>query len=681
MAIAIATVTGYRYRMRNFYLLLLFLFGAQNAFAQQQIPLNEKKYVDSLQQVLQNNTADSAKANASFLLVDYWKFKDTLKSKSYLLRGKKLAQKYPYFNALSLFYEGQYYFNWNPDKAAIAFKKAEEALAAFNTKKAYGNRAAAWFNYALMSRGKKGYDFITSITLNQAIPNAEKAGNPVMLAHYYTQLSSVLMNNYQFAKAGMYDLKAIELLEKASPKSSTLVFAYLSGVSIYCYDNKPEKALPLLKKAQALLAPYPESVNYTLYYYNEALYFTTVQQFDKALQSIDAGLVLAKKYHQTQLYQQFFFRKFDIYNRQKNYAKARQILLDIVREGTLTADINDRAEIYGQLANTNASLQNYREAFTWLSKQSALKDTINNSQIKVKINELETKYRSAQNQQKITVLQSQNKQAALAVKNQHLYNLLLGLGCLFLLVILGFVIGNARIKAKFAVQKEINYQQQLKELEQKQQLKVAKAMLDGEEHERERVARDLHDGLGGMLSGVKIGLSGWTSSNADVSNDKDLQRIINQLDTSVGELRRIARNMVPETLLKFGLEVALKDLSEFYMRDGLHIEFQPFNIEKNIPLAVQLHIYRIVQELISNANKHARATNIVLQCSQNANTIFITLEDNGCGFDINVLDNKKGMGLDNLKNRVAFLKGKFEILSTINEGTTINIELNTNADG
>jgi signal transduction histidine kinase len=71
----------------------------------------------------------------------------------------------------------------------------------------------------------------------------------------------------------------------------------------------------------------------------------------------------------------------------------------------------------------------------------------------------------------------------------------------------------------------------------------------------------------------------------------------------------------------------------------------------------------------------------MLQCSQNLDTFFITLEDDGCGFDTSVLDNRKGMGLDNLKNRIAFLKGKFEIQSTVNEGTTINIELNTNADG
>jgi two-component system NarL family sensor kinase len=159
---------------------------------------------------------------------------------------------------------------------------------------------------------------------------------------------------------------------------------------------------------------------------------------------------------------------------------------------------------------------------------------------------------------------------------------------------------------------------------------------------------------------------------------KNMNGIINQLDSSVSELRRIARNLLPETLLKFGLEVALKDLCEFYMRDGLHIDFQPFNIEKTIPLNIQLNIYRIVQELISNAIKHSQASNIMVQCSQNYSYFFITFEDDGCGFDTSILVNKKGMGLDNLKNRITFLQGKYELQSVINEGTTINIELNTN---
>jgi two-component system NarL family sensor kinase len=666
--------------MKKIYLTSICLFMALCAFAQQAIPLNEKQYLDSLEKILRTNSPDSTKAKANFSMVEYWKYKDTVKSKGYLLQGKRFAAKHPYLKALSFFYEGQYYFNWNTVKAAAAFEKAEQALSAFHFPKAYDRRAAAWFNYALMNKDAKGYEFVARTILEKALPMAEKGGNKVTLAHFYTQLSTLLMNNYQFAKAALYNQKAIELLQDQDPNSPNLLFAYLSGVSIYCYDSKHEKAKPLLLKAKALLLPYPGSVNYPLYYYNEALYYASAKDFDRALASAEKGKVLAKKYNQKQLYQQFFFRQYDVYVRQKAYARARKILLDIVKEGTLMATINDRAEIYAELAKTSKNLDDYRAAYYWTTKYQALTDSMHKDQTQVKINELETKYRTAQSQQKITTLEAQNRQAALKAKNEHLYNWLLGMGCISLLVTLTLVLVNAKNNRRLAAQKEINYQQQLRDLEQKQQIKVTKAMLDGEEHERERVARDLHDGLGGMLAGVKIGLSGWSNSNADITEDKDLHRIIGQLDSSVTELRRIARNLLPETLLKFGLETALKDLCEFYMRDGLHIDYQSLGIGKNIPLSIQLNIYRIVQELISNAVKHALPSNIMLQCSQNDAIFFITFEDDGIGFDTAVLTGKKGMGLDNIKNRIEFLKGKFELQSVINEGTTINIELNTDVD-
>lgn len=672
---------GSIFEMRRIILFTLGLLGSIEIYAQQQIPLNEKHYLDSLQNILKQKKADSSKAEASFLLVEYWKIKDTVKSRSYLTTGKKYAQKNPYYIALGHFYEGQHYFSWNRPKASKAFKAAVGALSGFNTKKAYARRAAAWYNYALMNLDEKGYDYITKITLEEAIPNAEKAGDPKLVAHYYTQLSTIFMNNYQFQKATTYSKKAIGILEKESPGSTDLLFAYLSAVSIYCYDHKTGLAKPLLEKAHRLLQPFPESLNNTLYYYNEALFYSTTKQYSKALASINTGIVLAKKYNQKQLYQQFFFRRYDVYSEQKDFAKARGILLDIVKEGTLISNINDRAVIYSEIAKTSERLKDYKEAYTWLSKYRNVSDSINNDQTKLKISELETKYRTAQSQQKIASLMARNKQAILASKNERLYSLIMGLGCLFLLCMLAFVFLNARNRRKLLEQKEVNYKQQLLELEQKQQLKVTKAMLDGGELERERVARDLHDGLGGMLAGVKIGLSGWTDTNPVVSGDKVLVCIISQLDTSVSELRRIARNMVPETLMKFGLETALKDLCEFHMRDNLNISYEAFNIEKDITLNVQLNIYRIVQELLSNAVKHAQANNILVQCSQNGSTIFITFEDDGIGFDLNSPGPKKGMGLENLNNRIAYLKGKLEVISSANEGMTINIELNTAIDG
>lgn len=666
--------------MKFVILFLLLQFSLLGVFSQQQVPLNEKKFVDSLQNIIDNSGVDSAKATACFSLVEYWKVKDTSKSWSYLRKGKEFAAKHPYYKALVLFYEGQYYFNGDKNKASAAFRKAAEALAAFPEKRAYSNRAAAWFNYALMNKDTKGYDFVTKITLENAIPNAEKADNPVMVAYYYTQLSTILMNNYQFTKAGLYCRMAIDILEKENSRSPNLLFAYLSGVSIHCYDHQTDTAKKLLQKAHALLAPFPESINYPLYYANEALYYITTEAFGKALSSIDKGMSLAGKYHQTQLYQQFLFRKYEVYDHQKAYGKAKQILLDIVKEGTLTANSNDKAAIFAELAKISEKLHDYKEAYTWLARYRDVSDSIHNSQTEVKVSELETKYRSAQNQQKIAALEAKNKQASLAARNDRLYRWMLGLGCLLLLTILGFVAVTSRNNRNLSRQKEINFQQQLIEMGQKQQIKVTKAMLEGEEHERERVARDLHDGLGGMLAGVKIGLSSWSNTRPAISQDSDLHRIIKQLDSSISELRRIARNMVPDTLLKFGLEVALKDLCEFYMRDGLHISFEPFHLEQHMALNVQLSIYRIIQELISNAIKHAQANNIILQCSQNANTFFITLEDDGIGFDTALLAKKKGMGLDNLKNRITFLQGHLEIISAANVGTTVNIELNTNGN-
>ena len=108
------------------------------------------------------------------------------------------------------------------------------------------------------------------------------------------------------------------------------------------------------------------------------------------------------------------------------------------------------------------------------------------------------------------------------------------------------------------------------------------------------------------------------------------------------------------------------------------IDFQPINIQKDLSLNLQVNIYRIVQELLANAVKHSSANNILVQCSQNGNEFYITVEDNGKGFTEDEMKKVKSLGLKNLQNRVDFLKGKIEIQTAQNQGTSVNIEISTN---
>ncbi|MEP6805652.1 MAG: sensor histidine kinase [Flavobacterium sp.] len=194
-------------------------------------------------------------------------------------------------------------------------------------------------------------------------------------------------------------------------------------------------------------------------------------------------------------------------------------------------------------------------------------------------------------------------------------------------------------------------------------------MIEGEEVERKRIARDLHDGLGSMLSGLKIHLK-----LAEKDNALSPAEINTLLDNSIKELRNISQNLMPESLLKLSLEHALRDLCMANSNAKTTIEFQYLIQKPNLPKNYEIVIYRIIQELLNNALKYAEATQILVSCSQNKDTFFITVEDNGIGFDVSDKNNS-GMGLRNIKNRVEFLKGKLEIESTPNKGTSTYIEL------
>lgn len=161
-------------------------------------------------------------------------------------------------------------------------------------------------------------------------------------------------------------------------------------------------------------------------------------------------------------------------------------------------------------------------------------------------------------------------------------------------------------------------------------------------------------------------------------NQEAFERSMDMLDSSISEMRRVAHNMMPEALVKFGLDAALKDYCNDINKSGvLSVTYQSAGIENaTISQTTSVALYRIVQELVSNTIRHSGATTALVQVIKSAAGIALTVEDNGKGFDTSVLQQTKGMGWSNIQSRVDFLKGKMDVQSSEKTGTSVLIELN-----
>lgn len=220
---------------------------------------------------------------------------------------------------------------------------------------------------------------------------------------------------------------------------------------------------------------------------------------------------------------------------------------------------------------------------------------------------------------------------------------------------------------------EIN-RQKINELESNRKIESISSMLQGQEVERERIARDLHDSLGGLLSTVKLHFDAIQAKNPDITGQKEYTKAYNLLDAACNEVRTISNNMQPGALLKMGIVPAVKDLvNRIESDDTPHIEFIHYGELQNMAIGVTLNIFRIIQELLYNCLKHAHAKEILIQLIRNEEDIEIMVEDDGRGYD--TADAPKGMGTENVAARVNFMKGEISIHSEQGVGTTTTITI------
>lgn len=244
------------------------------------------------------------------------------------------------------------------------------------------------------------------------------------------------------------------------------------------------------------------------------------------------------------------------------------------------------------------------------------------------------------------------------------------------IAILITILFRQRLKTKnqLASKNEELHQRKLEELIKEQELEKITKLMEGQEKERKRISGELHDGLGSLLATVKHHFE-VVEDKMD-TNKESYVKAYGLLDQASEEVRRISHNMASNVLSKFGLVAALQDLCEMLNASKKQkIELKVTGLEGRLENSTEIHLFRICQELVSNALKHAKASVISLQITMRADVLSLIIEDNGVGFKPEEAQQSTGMGLENLKARVAHLGGTMDIDSVIGRGTAFVIEV------
>lgn len=251
--------------------------------------------------------------------------------------------------------------------------------------------------------------------------------------------------------------------------------------------------------------------------------------------------------------------------------------------------------------------------------------------------------------------------------------LIIAVAVVAMLLMAGSIILFVLYYQKRMVQEQFKRQQ----MELDYQKKMMDAALESQENERRRVAGDLHDSIGAMLSTIRVSLITQAKrSHADVESITESKKM---LDDTIDSVRRISRDLMPSTLEKFGLTQAVKEMCErFQSTSSLPIHYHEEGEIHAISKKRELMIFRIVQELINNALKHAHATviNVTIQSSE---TLQVTVADNGIGFDVQAQQNDmrtgKGLGLFNIENRARLIGAEVEFESVLQKGSRIVLSI------
>lgn len=500
----------------------------------------------------------------------------------------------------------------------------------------------------------------------QVLPYLEKQKDNRMLSIAYNNLQDIYRRLHQYQKGITYG-KAGVAMSRANKDSLKLEYGLTNLGTNYASLHFMDTALACYKEAFEISKKIGDQYGESAAWLNIADIDYQQGRYEAAKKGYTKALKIARELALNETATIALKGLAMYFLQMKNYAAARQYADSSLALAAQNENREQRVKIYKILSNIAYGNQDLISAKEFDSKADQLNDSINNDNLSEITTRYEKEYETSKKESQIKLQQAQLKQKSIL-------NYFLIAGAAALLIISLLTYRNHRHKQKLQ-------QAKIDELETEKQLTATEAVLKGEEQERTRLAKDLHDGLGGMLSGIKFSLSNMKENLIMTpDNAQAFERSIDMLDSSIQEMRRVAHNMMPEMLVRYGLKIALEEFCNEINRSGaIHTNYQFIGTHTtSIDQTVAVTVYRIVQELVNNAIKHAYAQNVLVQlhASEQEKLLTITIEDDGKGFDKNLLTVSKGMGWNNIQNRVDFLKGKIDVNSEPGKGTSVLIEIN-----
>jgi len=651
--------------LKKIFFIISFSLICNLVTAQHFFPLDENAYLSELYKNVQNQKDKKKQLLNYLLLSEFWAQSDSLKSWNAIQKVQKSNDREKLDKGVLDYFSGIYFSSiGNKAKAKKHYQNAIDLLKIESKNNEI--LVKTLYNYAYIQVEDKGYDFMVKTLIEECIPLSQRMNNLELLAFYNTQLGLTFMSIGQFDTADEYHKKALDFINKIPDMQSVHLITYLNLVSNYCYKPDSKSAKVYLDRANNILLKFKDSQHLSNYYYQESMYYTTREEYDMALLSLEKGIELAKEKKQFKLLHMLYFRVYNVFLMQKDYLKARNQLEQILNENILSKEPVNRKITFSQLAAVNEVLGDYKQAFNWMKKASVLSDSLQQQKILEKMNELEIIHKSSEKQEQIKKLEREKSESALINKNKNLRITILAVALLLSLIIAFLIYLTYKKQQKINKQINLNHKQELLYIEKERKYEATQAILQGEEQERQRIAQDLHDSMGGMLANIKM-----TVSTMNLDKAAEIGR---KIDATILEMRRISRNLMPETLKNLGLEIALRELCESMSQKNFTIQFEAYNLAENITFQTQLALYRITQEAISNVIKYAQADIVIVQISQNEDTLILTIEDDGIGFEKSEI--AYGLGLKNIENRTRLINGSFDIVTEKGNGTTLNIVCN-----